>query len=62
MQHAKWHFKPEDGGHVALQMLQLQPVDPIAYRWSDEWGYDEDALPLAPSDIARPVTAPTVLD
>lgn len=62
MQHGKWHFKPEDGGHVALQMLQLQPVDPIAYRMSDVWGYDEDELPIEPFDIEIRVTAPTVLD
>ena len=62
VQHGKWHFKPEDGGHVALQMLQLQPVDPIAYRMSDVWGYDEDELPIEPFDIEIRVTAPTVLD
>ena len=62
VQHGKWHFKPEDGGRVALQMLQLQPVDPIAYRMSDVWGYDEDELPIEPFDIEIRVTAPTVLD
>ena len=45
-----------------MQMLQLQPVDPIAYRMSDVWGYDEDELPIEPFDIEIRVTAPTVLD
>ena len=62
MQHGTWHFEPEDGGHVALQMLQLQPVDPIAFRMSDVWGYDDDELPIEPFDIEIRVTAPTVLD
>mgnify|MGYP001165619489 FL=1 len=62
MQHGKWHFEPEDGGHVALQILQLQPVDPVAYRMSDVWGYDPDELPIEPFDIEIRVTAPSVLE
>ena len=62
LQHGKWHFEPEDGGHVASQVLQLQPVDPVAYRMSDVWGYDEDELPIEPFDIEIRVTAPSVLE
>lgn len=62
MQHAPWHFEPEHGGHVPLETLQLRPVDPIAYRMKDIWGYDLDELPIEPFDIEVRITAPTVLE
>ncbi|NCF43970.1 MAG: hypothetical protein GWP70_04010 [Proteobacteria bacterium] len=62
MQHASWHFEPEHGGHVPIETLQLRPVDPIAFRMIDIWGYDADELPIEPFDIEIRVTAPTVLD
>ena len=62
MNHGIWHFTPEDGGHVAASELTLRPVDPVAFRMQDIWGYDEDELPIEPFDIEIRVTAPTVLE
>ena len=62
MHHAPWHFEPTNGGHVAIDILQLRPVDPIAYRMNDVWGYDSDELPIEPFDIEIRITAPTVLE
>ena len=60
MQHAPWYFEPTNGGHVATDILQMRPVDPIAYRMNDVWGYDSDELPIEPFDIEIRITAPTV--
>ena len=62
MQHAPWHFEPSAGGHVAIDTLQMRPVDPIAYRMNDIWGYDSDELPIEPFDIEIRIVAPTVLE
>ena len=62
MQHAPWHFEPSAGGHVAIDTLQMRPVDPIAYRMNDIWGYDSDELPIEPFDIEIRIIAPTVLE
>ena len=62
MHHAPWHFEPTDGGHVSVDILQMRPVDPIAYRMNDVWGYDSDELPIEPFDIEIRITAPTVLE
>ena len=51
MQHAPWYFESTNGGHVATDILQMRPVDPIAYRMNDVWGYDSDELPIEPFDI-----------
>ena len=62
MQHAPWYFESTNGGHVATDILQMRPVDPIAYRMNDVWGYDSDELPIEPFDIEIRITAPTVLE
>ena len=62
MQHAPWHFRPEKGGHVSLDALGMQPVDPVAYRMNDVWGYDDDELPTEPFDIEIRIQATTVLE
>ena len=62
MQHAPWHFRPEKGGHVSLDALGMQPVDPVAYRMNDVWGYDDYELPTEPFDIEIRIQAATVLE
>ena len=62
MQHAPWYFESTNGGHVATDILQMRPVDPIAYRMNAVWGYDSDELPIEPFDIQIRITAPTVLE
>ena len=62
MQHSHWHFRPEQGGHVSSETLGMQPVDPVAYRMNDVWGYDSDELPTEPFDIEIRIQADTVLE
>ena len=62
MQHAPLHFRPEKGVHVSLDALGMQPVDPVAYRMNDVWGYDDDELPTEPFDIEIRIQATTVLE
>lgn len=61
MQHAQWHFRPENGGHVSLESLGMQPVEPVAYRMNDVWGYDHEELPTEPFDIEIRIQSATVL-
>ena len=62
MKHGTWHFETESGGHVPRSTLDLRPVDPIAFRMNDIWGYDEEELPIEPFDIEIRVQASTVLE
>lgn len=60
MTHGKWRIESEEGGRVPQSMLNLQPVDPVAYRMKDVWGFDSEELPVEPFDIEIRITAPTV--
>jgi hypothetical protein len=62
MQHEPWHFRPENGGQVSLETLGMQPVEPVAYRMNDVWGFDQDQLPTEPFDIEIRIQAATVLE
>ncbi len=62
MQHALWNLTPEAGGKVPHETLQMRPVDPIAYKMNDVWGFDQDELPIEPFDIEIRITADTVLE
>ena len=60
MQHEKWIWEPSQGGQVNEKTLNLKPVDPVAYKMKDIWGYDQDEFPIEPFDIEVRITAPTV--
>jgi hypothetical protein len=60
MQHENWIWEPSQGGQVAEKTLALKPVDPIAYKMKDIWGYDQDQFPIEPFDIEVRITASTV--
>ena len=62
MQHENWIWEPSEGGQVDAATLNLKPVDPIAYKMEDIWGYDRDEFPIEPCDIEVRITAPTVRD
>ena len=62
MQHENWIWEPSEGGQVDEKTLDLRPVDPVAYKMKDIWGYDQDQFPIEPFDIEVRITAPTVRD
>ena len=62
MQHENWIWEPSQGGQVDEKTLALRPVDPVAYKRKDIWGYDQDEFPIEPFDIEVRITAPTVRD
>jgi hypothetical protein len=62
MQHENWIWEPSEGGQVDAATLNLKPVDPIAYKMKDIWGYERDEFPIEPFDIEVRITAPTVRD
>ncbi len=62
MQHGNWIWEPGQGGQVDEKMLNLKPVDPVAYKMKDIWGFDQDEFPIEPFDIEVRITAPTVRD
>lgn len=62
MQHENWIWEPSQGGQVDEKTLALRPVDPVAYKMKDIWGYDQDEFPIEPFDIEVRITAPTVRD
>jgi hypothetical protein len=60
VEHANWIWEPDHGGQISAETLALRPVDPVAYKMKDIWGYDQDEFPIEPFDIEVRITAPTV--